>query len=64
MCYPDPVCRCCECQHKLCMMWHPGHSHRDDPRLNQLLITRLFTGLRGDAQPPAPTDAIKHDDMA
>jgi hypothetical protein len=46
------------------MMWHPGHSHRDDPRLNQLLITRLFTGLRGDAQPPAPTDAIKHDDMA
>lgn len=21
-------CRCCECQNKHCLVWHPGHSHK------------------------------------
>lgn len=27
--WPDPVCRCHECQGIYCNFWHPGHSCRD-----------------------------------
>lgn len=27
-CFPDPCCRCCECQGIHCFSYHPGHSHR------------------------------------
>ena len=26
-CFPS-TCRCCECNHKHCLVWHPGHSHK------------------------------------
>lgn len=25
----DPYCLCCVCLGKKCIMWHPGHDHRD-----------------------------------
>lgn len=31
-CFPTYPCRCCECQGRCCLVWHPGHSHRDVSR--------------------------------
>jgi len=28
-CIPEPFCRCCVCQGKKCLMWHPGHSCKE-----------------------------------
>ena len=41
MCMPDARCRCCECQGKHCLMWHPGHSHHDAPEDFLSMLSRL-----------------------
>jgi hypothetical protein len=54
MCYPVAGCPCCECNHKLCMMWHPGHSHTMDAVEQSLMaqdnafLDVLEAALRGE----------------
>lgn len=51
-CSPSPVCRCCVCQHKHCLVNHPGHSHADPAALRVYLtgeqLVRILTLAKTD----------------
>jgi hypothetical protein len=52
-CSPSPMCRCCVCQGKHCLVNHPGHSHAD-PAANRVYLTgeqlvRILTLATDDA---------------
>ena len=48
-CAPDPFCPCCECQGRMCIMPHPGHSHRG----RDWALDRIEFAGRGDRTEPA-----------
>lgn len=51
-CFPDPYCRCCECRGIHCLVWHPGHSHRDVSR-DWLLETLRASQAPKTEEPPS-----------
>jgi len=47
LCSPSPVCRCCVCQGKHCLVNHPGHSHAI--YLTGEELVRILTRAKDDA---------------
>ncbi len=62
MCFPQS-CQCCECQGKMCMMWHPGHSHKLDA-FEQALIDNEFMKTIETNRPALKPLHDADDDMA
>ena len=59
MCFPGK-CSCCVCNGKMCLMWHPGHSHELDAMEQRLLA--LDDEFLKEQSTPGPLP--EHDDMA
>jgi hypothetical protein len=48
-CFPDPFCRCCECQQRHCLVPHPGHSHAES-KSSPLAMSVVLASMSLDAR--------------